>query len=175
MKTVVHVGDKPLVLVFSEFDEELDVDEITSIDYSNIYGEAVTVSALQNKIGMLKAEAEKYYQDKKLECDIYEAGIKKKWRREAATNGGKFTIEDESIKLTESALNEAVLLDKGFEIKKKNVIQSQRNVSFMDSLFWSISSKDKKLNNLVKSLSPKEFYDELVEGKINTFLIKKPL
>ena len=174
MKTVVHVGDKPIVLVFSEFDDELDVDQITSIDYSNIYGEAVTVSALQNKVGMLKAESEKYYQEKKLECDIYEAELKKKWRREAATNGGKFNIEEDGIKLTESALDEAVLLDKGFEVKKKNVIKSKRDVDFMDSLFWAISSKDKKLNNLVRAVTPKEFYDELIEGKINTFLIKKP-
>jgi hypothetical protein len=173
MKTIVHIGDKPIILVFSEFDEELDVDQVTSIDYSNIYGEAVTVSALQNKIGMLKAESEKYYQEKKLECDIYEADLKRKWRREAATSAGKFTIDGEGIKLTESALNEAVLLEKGFEIKRKNVIKAQRDVAFMDSLFWAISSKDKKLNNLIKAVTPKEFYDELVGGKINTFLIKK--
>lgn len=173
MKTVVHVGDKPVVLVFSEFDDEINVDNITSIDYSNIYGEAVTVSALLNKVGMLKAEAERIYQEKKLDCDIFEANLKKDWRREAATEGGKFTVGDEMIKLTEKSLEDAVLIDKGFEIKKKNVIKSKRDVDLLDSLFWSVSSKDKKLNNLLKATTPKEFYDELIEGKINTFVIKK--
>jgi len=40
-------------------------------------------------------------------------------------------------------------------------------------LYWSIQSKDRKLNNLVPKVTPEEFYNDLVEGTINTFTIKK--
>ena len=43
----------------------------------------------------------------------------------------------------------------------------------IDSLYWAIQSKDKKLTNLVPKVTPKEFYDELIEGTVNSFIIKK--
>ena len=59
------------------------------------------------------------------------------------------------IKLTEKSLEDAVLVDKGFEIKKKNVIKAKRDVDLLDSLFWSISSKDKKAKQLTQSSDTK--------------------
>ena len=44
----------------------------------------------------------------------------------------------------------------------------------LESLFWAIRSKDQKLNNLLPKVVPKEFFQELVEGKVNSFLIHKP-
>lgn len=76
MKTVIHVGDRPLILVSKEYDDDINIDELTSINYSNLYGEAATVSALLNKVGMWKSEAESYYQTKVLERSMFEASLK---------------------------------------------------------------------------------------------------
>jgi len=174
MKTVVHLGDKPVTLAMSDFDDEIDVDQLLSIDYSNLYGEAVTVSALLNKIGVMLAESEYQVKNEKFEFDIYEAEVRKKFRRSSAINSGKFEDPDgDFIKLTESSLDEAVKRDPAWKIKKKNVIGAERNFSFIDKLYWACQSKDKKLNNLIRGVSPEELYEELVEGKINSIVIKK--
>lgn len=177
-KVVLNIGEQTLILKFGEFDEEINVDEITSIDYSNLYGEIVTVSALLNRIGLLKAEAESIYSKTKFDMDIYEANLCKRMRREAnVSEGNKFTITDEkgsmSVKLTEKSLEEAVILDKVYQNYKKAVIEAQKNVSFCDSLYWGIQSKDRKLSVLMKGCTPEEFYNEIIEGAVNGMMIKK--
>lgn len=160
----MHLGENPITLNFKDFEDEVDVDKLTSIDHSNLYGEAVTVPALMNHVGLLKAEAEKRYSMKKMECDIFEADLRQRLRKDAIASGDK---------LTEAGLNEKVESDGGYQIKKKNVITAKYNLDITDSLFWSISAKDKKLNNLIKGVTPQELYEELQEGVINNILIKK--
>lgn len=173
MEILVHFNDVPVTLVTNGFEETVDIDKLTSIDYSNLYGEAVTVSALLNKVGLLRAEAERAVSEKKLEKEVYEADMKKGWRREANRNGGKFTIEDEEIKLSEKALDEALLLDEDYQKLCLEYIEAQKNFSVLDALQWSVQDKSKKLNNLLKPVTPQEFLSELVEGKVNSFLISK--
>ena len=164
MKTILHLGDNPISLTFKGFDEEVDVDNLLRIDYSNIYGEATTVSALMNQMGMLKAQCEYSYSKKKLECDVYESERRKTIRGEFTNNGQK---------LTEKQLDEEIILDKPYQIKKKSVFESKKDLDICDSLFWAVSSKDKKLNNLVRGVTPQELFDELIEGTVNNIVIKK--
>ena len=173
MNILVHFNDVPVTLQTNGFEDTVDIDKLTSIDYSNLYGEAVTVSALLNKVGLLRAEAERAVSEKKLEKEVYEADMKKGWRREANRNGGKFTIEDEEIKLSEKALDEALLLDEDYQKLCLEYIEAQKNFSVLDALQWSVQDKSKKLNNLLKPVTPQEFLSELVEGKVNSFLIAR--
>lgn len=173
MDILVHFNDVPVTLKTNGFEDTVDIDRLTSIDYSNLYGEAVTVSALLNKVGLLRAEAERAVSEKKLEKEVCEADMKKGWRREANRNGGKFTIEDEEIKLSEKALDEALLLDEDYQKLCLEYIEAQKNFSVLDALQWSVQDKSKKLNNLLKPVTPQEFLSELVEGKVNSFLIAK--
>lgn len=163
----VHIFqfDKQIVtLKYEGFEDEIDVDEICKIDYSNIYGEVVTCTALMNRIGIIRAEAESILKEKELLAKIEEARIKKDERRKAVSD---------SRKITEGGLEEVVMLDEGLQIMKKNVIKAQKDFSFIESLYWALSSKDKKLNNLIKEVTPEEFEDRLIEGKVNGFMIKK--
>ncbi|MBK5194270.1 MAG: hypothetical protein JJE07_13925, partial [Flavobacteriaceae bacterium] len=104
---------------------------------------------------------------------IYEATLRKDFRREGADNGGRIKVENESIKLTEKSLDEAVILDKAWQIKQKNVFTAQEVFSKVDSFYWSVQSKDKKLNNLISGLTEAELWDTLIDGKVNGILIKK--
>lgn len=173
MELLVHFNETPVTLVTNGFEDRIDIDQLTSIDYSNLYGEAVTISALLNKVGMLRADAECKMNEKKLERDVCEAELKKQWRSEANRNQGKFLIEDDEIKLSEKALDEALLLDEDYQNLCIEYINAQKNFGILDALQWAIQDKSKKLNNLLKPVTPSEFLNELIEGKINTFLIKK--
>ena len=179
MKFVLHLDNKPVVLIYNDIEEEINVDEITSINYSNLYEEAVTISTLINNVGQLRAEAEHIYDLKKLETKTMAANLEKRWRKEAnKTEGGKFTVTmDEgdtvSIKLTEKALESAMDGDKGYQICKSNELNAKRDFAYIDALYWAIQDKSKKLDNLLPKVTPKDFYNELIEGKINNIFIKK--
>lgn len=170
---LVHFGNAPVKLITNGFEETLDIDRLTSIDYSNLYGEAVTISALLNKIGMLRADAEREMSEKKLVRDVLEATLKKGWRREANINGGRFTVDGEDIKLSEKALDEALLLNDEYQERSLDYIDAQKNFSVLDSLLWAVQDKSRKLNNLLKPVTPQEFLNDLVEGEVNTYFIKK--
>ena len=73
MEILVHFSGVPVTLETNGFSGRIDIDQLTSIDYGNLYGEAVTVSALLNKVGLLRAEAEQALAEKKLERDVCEA------------------------------------------------------------------------------------------------------
>lgn len=173
MKLLVHFGNTPVELETNGFEETLDIDRLTAIDYGNLYGEAVTISALLNKIGMLRADAEREMSEKKLVRDVLEATLKKGWRREANVNGGRFTIDGGDIKLSEKALDEALLLNEEYQERSLEYIDAQKNFSVLDSLLWAVQDKSRKLNNILKPVTPQEFLNDLVEGEVNTYIIRK--
>lgn len=175
MKHVVHLGEKAIVLVSKDLDtEELDMDSLTYIDSTNILGEIVTCSVLLNKVGLLRAEASRILELKKLDCKTYKSKLKRQLRREALLNGGKVKVEDEGIiKLTEATVDVIVDADLKLQAMEKELIESQKDFEYIESLFWSIQSKDKKLTGMTPKVTPEEFFDELIEGRINTFVIKK--
>ena len=175
MNTVVHIGNRPVVLISEDSEDEIDIDALCRIDHGNLYGEIVTVSALLNKVGIWKAEAEALYNRSKLKCDIYEANFRKDIRIEANKNQGKFKFGDDYIKLTEKSVDEAIYTDTEFQALKDDMIENQRMLNILDSWFWAINDKSKKLSSIVRPVSPDEFLSELVEAKVNTFLIKKGL
>jgi predicted transcriptional regulator len=164
MKTVVHLDGNPVVLKFKGFEDEVDVDELLKIDYSNLYGEAVTIAPLFNHVGILKASSEKKVNERKMELEVFESELDKRLRDEAAAT---------SQKITEKSIEKSIVADKGYQIKRKNYINALYEDAIIDAMLKATSSKDKKLNNLVRGVSPKELFDELMEGTINNILIKK--
>ncbi len=172
----IDLKSKTIRLMFEDFENEIDVDSLTTIHYENLYGEAITISALLNKVGLMKAELEELYEDGKITLSIFEAKLRNNLRREAANNAGKVQpdkAKDVWIKLTEKAIDDLVILDGGWQVKKKNVSKRKKDLGFMDALYWAVQSKDKKLNNMLPQLTPQEFAKEIVEGKINGIVIKK--
>lgn len=175
MNTVVHIGGRPIILLSEDVEENIDIDSLCKIDHSNLYGEIVTISALLNKIGIWKSEAESILARSKLECEIYESNLRKEIRIEANNHQGKFKVGGDFVKLTEKAVDEVVVTDKKYQKLKKDIIENQRILSIIDSWFWAINDKSKKLNAVIKPVTPEEFCNELVEKKVNTFLIKKEI
>lgn len=161
---VLHLKDKILTLKSEGFDDDIDVDELTKIDYSNLYGEQITSAVLLNKVGLLRAEAENIYKHKEIEFSIFEAELARKKRQNAAANDKK---------ITEKALEQEIILDPAWRIQKRNLINSKRDQDFVESLYWSIQSKDRKLNAMMKGVTPEEFEKEIIEGSVNTVFIKK--
>ena len=177
MNYEMSLGNKPITLTHDDLDSTINVDTLTKIDTSNIFGEHVTISAAVNRIGLLKAEVQKVMQEAKLDLKLYEGNFKAKLRKQAASNFGKYKMrvdnEDVEVKLTESSLSTSFETDPEWIKIKKAYILSERNFSALESLYWALQDKSRKLNGLVQGTTPEEYVKEMIEGKINGILISK--
>ncbi len=177
MEYKINVGGQEITLYHDNMDSSINVDDLTKIDVGNIYGDAVTISAAVNRIGLIKAEVEALVGETKLEYKIYEGQFKAKLRKQAANNGGFYTIridnDDVKIKATEKALETSFETDERWIELKKAFITAEKNFNSLSSLYWACQDKSRKLNTLVNGVTPNEFVSEMLEGKINGILIQK--
>lgn len=177
MKYPVRIGDQTITLEHDDFDNHINVDAMTTIDTGNLFGEAVTISAVANRIGMLKSACESNMNSSKLELKIFEGRFRSKLRKEASKNAGFYTTDVDGeavkVKITEKGLETAHQDSPEWIRLSKQFIEDERAFNNLSSLLWSIQDKARKLNTLVSGTTPHEFINGLVEGKINGILIKK--
>lgn len=160
----IPFGEKVVVLKLSNYlDEELDIEELTSIQHHNIMGELLTISVALNRVGLLKAEAEREVSLKKLDLSIYEAQLSDEIRNEANTKGSKITIAE---------VASTVLQHKTFQKKKRMLIEAEKGYSYMESIYFAVKDKSRKLDALSSRLIPQEHEKEIVEGTVNGIMLK---
>jgi hypothetical protein len=63
--TFVHLEKKLAMIIPTTWDYNFDPDVVLKIDYSNIFGEIITIPVLVNRIGLLVAEMRHYVKDSK--------------------------------------------------------------------------------------------------------------
>ena len=135
MEYKINVGGQEITLYHDNMDSSINVDDLTKIDVGNIYGDAVTISAAVNRIGLIKAEVEALVGETKLEYKIYEGQFKAKLRKQAANNGGFYTIrignEDVKIKATEKALETSFETDDRLDRVKESVHYGREELQFI--------------------------------------------
>lgn len=165
-KKVIQVGETTYKLLFDDFDEDMDIDSLLKIDYSNIIGELITFPVIVNRFGNLLAEAESKVAEAKLNMDVFEAKTKERLRNELAeVNGGKNpTVE---------ALNNALLMNKAYQSLRKQYIEVQKTRDYINSIFWSAKDKSSKLDKLSLTVQNGDIPDSIIEGRVNNVLIKK--
>lgn len=146
--------------------EEIDLDSIMAIDYSNIYAEIVSVPTLMVNLGRLRSEAEAAQMRAKLKLKLVESELYEFHKKTLKSDTGKAP----SI----PAVNAAVHGDKKFYNASMSHINATRNFNDMDAIFWSLKSKDKKIDKIMESmkLSPAEFDKEILTDTFNQVIVK---
>lgn len=166
MKKIINVGGQTLAIVYEEFDEKVDLDNLLKIDYSNLMGEIITFPIIVNRFGLLLADAESAVAEAKLTLEIYEAKAKERFRVQLlGENGGKNPTVD--------ALNSAVIQDKGYQQMKRKFIDAQKVRDYLNSAFWSAKDKSAKLDKLSLTIQDGELPDEVLERRVNGIKVKK--
>lgn len=165
-KRIIQIGGNTYKLIFDNFDEDVDIDSLLKIDYSNLIGEIVTFPVILNRFGILLAEAESQVAETKLNMDVYEAKTKERLRIELAeqNNGKAPTVE---------ALNNAVVSNKAYQAMKRKYIEVVKTRDYINSIFWAVKDKSEKLNKLSLSIQPGDLSDSVIEGRVNNVLVKK--
>lgn len=163
---IIQIGNKSFKLMFEDFDEELDIDSLLKIDYSNLIGEIITFPVIVNRFGILLAEAESQAAEAKLNLEVFEAKTKERLRIELAErNGGKSpTVE---------ALNNAVVSNKAYQAMRKKLIEAQKTRDYINSIFWSSKDKSDKISILLKSSEITLENSVSLDKEINGDYIKK--
>nr|DAO60402.1 MAG TPA: hypothetical protein [Caudoviricetes sp.] len=165
-KKIISIGENTYKLVFDDFDDGVDLDNLLKIDYSNLIGEIVTFPIIVNKFGLLLADAESQVSEVKLSVDVYESKAKERLRiKLQEENGGKNPTID--------ALNSAVIQDKGYQAMRRKLIEVQKVRDYVNSAFWAAKDKSEKLSKLSLTVQNGEIPDEMLQGKINNIVIKK--
>ena len=165
-KRIIQVGNRTFKLLFDNFDDDMNVDDLLKIDYSNLIGEMTTFPVIVNRFGQLLAEAESQVSEAKLNLEVFEAKTKEKLRAELAEqNGGKNpTVE---------ALNNAVVSNKAYQAMRRKFNEVVKTRDYVNSIFWSAKDKSAKLDKLSLSVQPGDLSDSIIEGRVNNVLIKK--
>lgn len=175
-KEVVTVPfkDKIITLHFEFLDLDIDINEITQIDYSNLYGELVSVSTLLNKVGIIRAEAESHMDTAKMEKTIKYAQLDSNYRKSLRYKHINSRKEEVWKSPNDSAVEAAVNSDKEYINHCKRFIRMKKEYGFIDALFWGVKSKEKKLDKIGESMSltPEEFQNNITEGVVNGMHIK---
>lgn len=164
-KRLIQIGNKSYKLLFDDFDEDVDIDSLLKIDYSNLIGELTTFPVILNRFGILLAEAESQVAETKLNMDVYEAKTKEKLRVELAeqNNGKSPTVE---------ALNNAVVSNKAYQAMKRKYIEVVKTRDYINSIFWAVKDKSDKISSLLKQSEITLETDAMPE-RINGILLKK--
>lgn len=160
----IELPNKILKLRIIPFDTDIDIEDLLRIDYSNLIGEVLHWAVIYNRVMNLKAEQGHIVANAKFELDILEADLSDEHRNKITDKkGGKNATIDE-VKF-------AVISDKKFQAKQKDIMNKEKDLAYLDSLYWAANAKNSKLDLLTRNITPAEFERELVEGKLNSLVI----
>jgi hypothetical protein len=164
-KKIVNIGEKSIRLIYSDFGDDIEIDDLLKIDYHNLVGELITFPIIENRFGLLLADSESKVSENKLNLEILEAKLKEQIREKILDDTGKApTVE---------ALNNAVTCNKAWQVMKRNLITAQKTRDYMNSIFWAAKDKSGKLEKLSQTVQLTEIPDNVLEGRINGILVKK--
>ena len=169
---VLEFKDRVLTLKLKDFGTELDTEYLLQVDYNNIMGDIITFPVIFNRIAIIKAEIDSLYEEAKLAFDIFaatkEEAIRKKMTH--TVEGPKDT--QKIVKPTEGQIANTLRMDVQYREEKMKVISVLKQMKIVDGLYWAAKSKDKKLDTVSAKIKPEEFEKEILEGEINSVLIR---
>lgn len=170
-KITIPLASKQAVLILTQYDT-IDSDDITSIQHHNIMGEILTCSTVLNRIGNLRADAESIYSELKLDLEVYQAQRDEELRTELIkeVEDSKGNIKTKSP--TNPEVENAIKRSAQYRIKMKSVIRAKKTFEIIDSLYWAVKDKNKRLDRLSSQLVPEDFEKQLTEGVVNGIQIK---
>lgn len=174
---IIKIGNKTVILSWEE-DNSFEVDNILRIDYSNLLGEILTFPLILNRLGIILSDIEYYLRLKTFDVDKAYSNVQKELAKAYDRAYKSLKMEGipsptgPQIEKKSKEDSEVLKLEEIHWNLKKELIEIQHDRDDINSLYWSAKSKDDKLNKITDKLSPKEFENEIIEGKINNVMIK---
>jgi hypothetical protein len=173
---VVTIGKKTVTLVMQADDRDIDMDEITSIDYGNILGEVLTFPVLLNRMGILRTEIENHYKRAELDVEIEKSAMK---RVKAERELHYYEVLKKEGKATVAQVEGKVLIDEEYQQAerqyfnlRKRLIKIEEDKNTVESLYWACKNKWDVLVKLSEKIRPEDMEGQIIDETINGILIK---
>lgn len=166
-KIVISVGDQLIKFSLKEFDEEINIDDVLKIDYSNLVGEVLTCAVVLNRFGILLSEVENKVKMSKLNLEIYIAKKKEQLRLSNKKKDSKGNLKD----LTISELDDLITTDKVFIVKKQKIFDLEKQEKYVNSIYWSLKDKAEKLSKLSFDVNLDNIDEATIERSVSKFMI----
>lgn len=148
-----------LMLKSTIYSNDIDLEKLLRIDLANIAAEIVTIPIVLNHFGIILADLTNAYNESKINLNIQESKVRDRILSSSAEDKKKPPrVED---------LDSMIRSDKTVVIMKKTLYKRQKDMDYINSIYWSLKSKDDKLNKLVNSFQQ---YGDVLESLINTKL-----
>lgn len=160
-KRIVKISEELSVVLKTQFfEDDIDMDRITRVDVMNIHAEVVTMPVILNKAGILLADVTEKFNLAKLDVDITESQLKEKYYNDAATSGDR---------LSEDKCNVKVRNNVNWKVKKKQFISRQKDMEYVNSLYWALKTKNDKVDLLARSINTEDIIEFLKRTKLKQF------
>jgi len=162
------MGDNVIQFKLDDFEDNMDIDKLLKIDYSNLMAELITFPVVVNRFGLLAAEMDGLVQESKLDLSIYEAKAKERIRN-------AFDADDERKRYTIAEVDDALTMDKIWQKKKQKFNRVTKEKEFMYTIYQSAKDKSHKLDKLSMTLKFGDMDDQILQSQLNKvyFKIKK--
>lgn len=157
MSKTIQLKDKEVSLNFREIND-LDLEEILTIDYNSIKEDIQTFPFIVNQLNFLLVEARSIVNQEKFQLDILNANLKgyeaenfisvKKQLVESGEKTPTVALIENQIKTfkTHKELSEAI------RCQKRKIVEAEKNEQYLNGLYWSAQSKMNMLCNLSKNI-----------------------
>lgn len=155
--------EKHLVLNIGTFDDEIDVDSLLRIDYSNLIAEILTFPVIVNRFGLILADYNSKVAESELDLKINKSKIKERLRKEFVAKGKKVTGD---------IIDDATRADPVYKIKNTIWIKRIKERDYINSIYWSAKDKSDKLDKMSLTIKSGDVDDKLVEGQLNNIRYK---
>ncbi len=165
-KLTFTIGEKVIRFSVGEFNEQMDIDKLLKIDYSNLFAEILTFPLVVNRFGLLAADMDNQVKICKLNLSIFEAKLKNKIREE--------WFEKNKKKATVAEVEDQMTLDKKYKIKLTKYYTVLKEKEYIYTIYLSAKDKSNKLDKLSLSLRPGDMDEKIIQKQMNNihFTIK---
>ena len=162
------MGDNVVQFRLDDFDDNMDLDKLLKIDYSNLMAELITFPVVVNRLGLLAAEMDSIVQETKLDLSIYEAKAKERIRN-------AFESDPDKKRYTIAEVDDALLMDKIWKKKKQTFNRVTKEKEYMYTIYQSAKDKSNKLDKLSMTLRQGDMDEQILQSQLNKvyFKIKK--
>lgn len=156
--------DQTLVISWNTFDEdvEINLDQLLKVDIANLSLEVITFPIMLNQIGLLMADANYNVNVAKMQVEQYEGQLAESLRSGYVPESGSKGMSNEKVA-------EAIARDPKYILKKQIYFKRIKEQEIINSLYWSMKSKDSKLDKLSMSIQAGDVETAIVESKLRRF------
>lgn len=137
--------------------EEIDLSRLIFIDYMNLSAEIATFGIVFAGIGFEVADLKKEVSIAELNLKIYKSTTKKNVREEYAAVKKRLNMDE---------VDDLTRITSEYKVRNIQHINAKHRLDSIESLYWSMRSKDEKLMKLAMSISTQDFKNDLMNTSV---------